>query len=93
MSAIREGDGTLLDHSVVLWVNEQGNGDRHTETEIPYVLAGSAGGYFRTGRYLKFDEAAHNDLYVSILHAMGFEDVQSFGMKALCKGALPGLTA
>jgi hypothetical protein len=92
MSEIREGDGSMLDNSVVLWSNEQGNGDKHTLTEIPYIIAGSGGGYLRTGRYLKFDEPAHNDLFVSVLHATGAEDVKCFGVPEICKGPLPGLT-
>jgi hypothetical protein len=93
MSDIREGDGTLLDHSVVMWINEQGNGDKHTYTDIPIVLAGGANGFLRTGRYLRYaDKPAHNDLFVSVLHAMGFDEVTSFGLKDICKGPLPGLT-
>jgi hypothetical protein len=93
MSDIREGDGTLLDHSVVLWINEQGNGDKHTYTEIPVVLAGNGQGAFRTGRYVRYgDEPAHNDLFVSILHALGFDDVETFGLADVCKGPLPRLT-
>ncbi len=92
MDEIPEGDGTMLDHSVVLWTNEQGNGNLHSMTKIPYIIGGSGGGHFKTGRYLSFDEVAHNDLLVSILHAMGASDVTSFGMPDLCKGALVGLT-
>jgi hypothetical protein len=93
LSEVREGDETLLDHTVVMWCNEQGNGDRHTETDIPYLLAGSGNGALRTGRYLRFDRAAHNDLYVSMLHATGCDDVTSFGLREVCTGPLPGLGA
>jgi hypothetical protein len=92
LAAIPEGDGTLLDHSVVLWINEQGNGDKHSWTEIPVVVAGSGQGRLRTGRYLRFpNEPAHNDLFVSCLHALGHDDVRSFGLPELCQGPLPGL--
>ncbi len=91
MKAIPEGDGSMLDNTVVLWVNEQGNGDQHTSTDVPFVVAGNAGGYFDTGRSLQIDGHAHNDLYISMLHAMGHE-VTTFGLPELATGPIPGLT-
>jgi hypothetical protein len=92
MRAIPEGDGTMLDNTVVIWVNEQGNGDTHSATNIPVVIAGSGGGYLRTGRYIDFGGVPHNDLYVSMLHAMGHEEIDTFGIPEVCNGPLPGLT-
>ncbi len=93
LDQVKEGDGTLLDHTLVMWCNEQGNGDRHTDSDLPFVLAGGANGRIRTGRYLKLPaETAHNDLYVSVLHAMGFPEVTTFGLAEVCKGPLPRLT-
>jgi hypothetical protein len=42
--------GTLLDHSLVFWTSEQGNGNNHSKQNMPYILAGSAGGAVKTGR-------------------------------------------
>jgi hypothetical protein len=92
MKAIPEGDGTMLDNTVVIWVNEQGNGDTHSSDNIPMVIAGSGGGYLRTGRFLDYGGVPHNDLYVSMLHAMGHDEIESFGIPELCGGPLPGLT-
>ncbi|HYH99450.1 DUF1552 domain-containing protein [Hyalangium sp.] len=91
MSKIQEGDKTLLDNSVVLWGNELGKGNSHSLRDIPFVLAGSGGGYFRTGRYLKYTGAWHNDLLVSVLNAMGVQ-TNTFGNPAHCKGPLANLT-
>lgn len=91
MQDIPEGDGTLLDHTLVLWCNELGRGNSHTRRGIPWVLAGGAGGYFRTGRYLTYDRWPHNDLLVSVCNAMGVE-TDTFGNPAYCRGPLPGLT-
>ena len=92
LDAIKEGDGTLLDNCLVMWINEQGNGDQHSELCIPYVLAGGCGGRLKTGRYLRYDHASANDLFIALMHLMGFDDVHSFGMKELCSGPLTGLT-
>ena len=56
LKAIPEGEPgqTLFDHTVIYWFTPMGQGN-HEAHRIPYVLAGSAGGYFRTNRYIKFD--------------------------------------
>ncbi|MCC7535360.1 MAG: DUF1552 domain-containing protein [Deltaproteobacteria bacterium] len=90
MQEIPEGEGTLLDNSLVLWCNELGRGNSHSRNRIPWVLAGGAGGYFRMGRFLEYDSAPHNDLLVSVCNAMGVE-TDSFGNPAYCNGPLPRL--
>jgi hypothetical protein len=85
--------GTLLDHSLVLWGNELGAGNTHSYTDIPWLLAGGAGGALRMGRSLRFVDRPHNDLLVSVCNAMGLADVTSFGIPGVCTGALPGLEA
>ena len=45
-----------------------------------------------TGRFLQAS-APHNQLMLSLIHAMGLHDVQVFGDASLCKGPLPGLAA
>jgi hypothetical protein len=81
---------TMLDNSALLWANGLGKGNSHTRHNIPYVLLGSAGGYFATGRSLQLNNN-HNDLMVSILNAMGLHDEKTFGDASFCKGPLPGL--
>jgi hypothetical protein len=44
------------------------------------------------GRSLQFNDLPHNNLLVSILNAMGFDDT-TFGIPGCCTGALPNLTA
>lgn len=46
-----DGDGTLLDSTAALWIGELATGP-HDLDRIPIVMAGSAGGAFRTGRYI-----------------------------------------
>lgn len=91
MDSIEEGEGTMLDNSVVVWVNELGKGNSHTRDSIPFILAGSAGGYFKTGKALSYDGEPHGKLLVSLCHAMGFP-VDSFGVPQHSQGQLPNLT-
>jgi hypothetical protein len=55
------------------------------------VLAGSCGGYFKTGRHLVYEGDHHNNLLVSIMNAMGVPG-DTFGNPAYCTGPLPKLT-
>jgi hypothetical protein len=91
MSMIPEGDSNLLDNSVVVWVNELGQGNSHTRSDIPFILAGGCQGYFETGRVLSYDGAPHGQLLVSLTHAMDVP-VDTFGVQQHSQGPLPGLT-
>lgn len=82
---------TLLDHTLVAWVNENSHSILHTHQNLPIVLAGSAGGAIRTGRYLQYDSEPHNNLLLSMCHAMGLTDMESFGDPRFCTGLLPRL--
>lgn len=94
LAAVTEPDGTnMLDNSLVLWGNELGAGNTHTYKNIPWVLAGGAGGYLKTGRQLNYADLPHNNLLVSLCNAMGFDDVTTFGIPGVCTGPLQGLTA
>ena len=95
LDSYKEGDRTLLDNTIVLWATEIGESTQHDLTLMPYVLAGSAGGAISAGRYLDFSSARkdNNQLLVSIAHAMGASDVQSFGDASGATGPLAGLTA
>ncbi|HEX4924857.1 MAG TPA: DUF1552 domain-containing protein, partial [Bdellovibrionales bacterium] len=87
LDAVPEGAGTLLDNTVVLWFSEDSG--NHRRTQICTTMAGSCGGYFRTGRFLNLDAVrpSYNDLLLSICHAMG-HPVSTFGDPAFCKGPL-----
>jgi hypothetical protein len=53
LDAIDDGDGTVLDHSLVQWTQESGC-LTHDPIELPVVTAGSAGGFFTTGNYADY---------------------------------------
>ena len=90
LDGIPDGDGTLLDHTIVLWTNEISDGYIHNRNDMPFVMAGG-GRYFRTGRHLNFAPQPHNQLLVSIANAMGVNDVDRIGEFGDA-GPLAGLT-
>jgi hypothetical protein len=80
-----EGTGTMFDNTVILWANELGIGNAHTHTQIPLMLAGSAGGYLKTGQAVKMPSGtAHNRLLLTICQAMGLSGVTAFGNPKFC---------
>lgn len=87
MAGYPELDGTLLEHSCILWVHELSLGDPHLHTNTPWVLLGGLGGALRTGRFLRFPDRAQNDLFVSLLRAVG-SDATTFGKAELNRGPL-----
>jgi hypothetical protein len=94
MDAVPEGTGTLLDHSIVLWVNELGDGNAHRYSEAPLVMAGGGKGFFRTGgAFVDVGGASNNDLLISLCHAFGQTDVTEFGLPELSTGPLEALHA
>jgi Protein of unknown function (DUF1552) len=91
LKAVPEGDGTLLDHTLILWSNELAIGNIHSRVDAPYVLGGRAGGQLATGRFVSYPgDVPHNNLLVSILNVMGIAD-QTFGKPDWCTGPLAGL--
>jgi hypothetical protein len=85
------GDGSLLDHTTILWTNELGEGNSHSHEHIPWVLVGGGLG-FRTGRAVEFPGVPHNRLLVTLARAMGHESLARFGNPDYCgDGPLEGL--
>ena len=68
---------SMLDSSVVVGMNNMRAG-LHQTTQVPVVMAGSCGGYFKTGRSLAMTGTAHNGLLVALCNAMG-TPVATFG--------------
>lgn len=83
-----EGDGTMLDHSLVLLCTEVSDGNTHSHDDMPFVLAGGGSGSIRTGNLWQSGYHRHGDLLAGIAHAMG-EPVQGWGQGS--SGPLPGL--
>ncbi len=87
LNAIPEGGGTMLDNTVVFWINELSRGNIHSQVTMPFVVAGGGGGALNTGRMVSYANRPHNDLLVTFLNAFGIED-QVFGDERFCTGPL-----
>ena len=85
------GGGSLLDNTTIMWTNELGKGNSHTQDNIPFVLVGN-GLDFKMGRSLKYPMLPHNRLLLALAHGMGHR-IERFGNPNYCgDGPLPNLT-
>jgi hypothetical protein len=62
LDAIPEGNGTVLDNTAVVWVSEIAQGS-HEHYDMPFLIAGGAGGYWKPGRYLNFNPGSKHIVY------------------------------
>ncbi len=79
------GDGSMLDNTLVVWLNELGKGNSHTLDDIPFVLLGGKAHGLKAGRALNFGGVSHNRLWLSIAQSMG-HGIQTFGNAKFCEG-------
>lgn len=72
LKQVRDGEGTLLDNSMILYGSSLSDGHEHGAKDLPILLAGSGGGSISTGRSLKFRRATSmSKLYLSMLQGLG----------------------
>ncbi len=90
-----EGDGTLLDNTIVFWGTEIGESQQHDLTRMPYMLAGGSGAGLSLGRVVDYKASRkdNNQLLVSLANLMGAEEVTEFGDPSGAQGTLPDLLA
>ena len=90
LKSVPEGDGTLLDNTLVLYANIMSAGN-HSADKKCYLLAGGKNLGLTGGRHLSFNGHHHGALHTSILNLFGYED-RYFGNKDTGpEGPLPGL--
>lgn len=88
LRSIPEGEGNLLDHSMLVYGGGLADGDRHQHDDLPLILAGRGNGTIQPGRHLRYAaETPMANLLVSMLDRMGVPN-SAFGDST---GALRGL--
>jgi hypothetical protein len=74
LKSIKEGDGTLLDNSMIVYGSGISDGNAHNHNDLPVLLAGRGGGAFKTGRHVRYaQDTPMTNLYLSMLERMGVE--------------------
>ena len=97
LAAITTPTGTLLDDGIAVWFNDLADGPAHSSRNLPWVLAGGAGGALKTGQYVKGDWTI-NRIHNTIGRALGVKNaagqpLDDFGDDRYPKGVIDGLLA
>lgn len=92
LAATPEGDGSMLDNTLVLWGSDLSDAYTHSRHGMQFVLAGNVGGFFRTGQRLTYSGRHHVDLLLTLCRAFGLQD-ETFGEADLNQGVLEDIIA
>ncbi len=72
MQSIDEGNGTLLDNTMLVYGGGISDGDRHNHDDLPILMAGKGAGTIRTGRHVRYSNGTPmNNLFLSLLDRIG----------------------
>ena len=72
LKATQDGDGTLLDHSILLYGSGISNSDRHTHVELHPVVVGGGGGTHKGGRHITYPSGTPlSNLHLTLMNKMG----------------------
>jgi hypothetical protein len=75
-----DGDGNLLDHTLLLYGSAMGDSNLHNHKRVPFFMAGRAGGALKGGEHLKAPNGTPlANVMLSVLHKLGLNDLPSFG--------------
>ena len=72
LEALREGEGSVLDNSCLMFISSMWSGSRHDSSKVPLLLTGGLGGALQTGRVLDYGQKSDDErklcsLYLSLL--------------------------
>jgi hypothetical protein len=77
MKSIKEGDGTLLDHTMLCYGSGNSDGNRHNHDDLPILVAGKGCGTIKTGRHVVYpNRTPLNNLWLSMLNRMDIKTQQ-----------------
>ena len=80
MEATKDVDGkSLLHNSMILYGSGNADGNRHTHSNLPIILAGAGGGTLAQGRFVKHNSLPTSNLFLSMADRMGVKDLERFG--------------
>ena len=73
LRSIPEGDGTLLDHSLIMYGTNMGNSNQHQHFDVPHILVGGANGRLKGGRHVAYERktVTTGNLLLSVLDMYG----------------------
>jgi hypothetical protein len=93
LAKVPEGNGTMLDNTLLMYVNCCGGAHHRGQDKHPLVFLAGKNVGMKGGRYLTYPEGRHcvSDAYVSVINLFLAAPIDKFGNPGPCKGPLPGL--
>jgi hypothetical protein len=80
LNQAKDADGkSLLHNSIIIYGSGNADGNRHTHSSLPVLLAGAGGGALHPGRYVKHGDRPLTNLYLRLAHTLGVTKLQRFG--------------
>ena len=80
LEATKDADGrSILDDSMILYGSGNADGNRHTHSNLPLILAGAGGGALTPGRYVQHGSKPMTNLFLSLAEKMGAQKMGNFG--------------
>ena len=67
LDAIHEGNGSILDNSMIAYGSGNSDGNRHNHDNLPVLLMGKGGGTVASGRHVRYDNVPVNNLWVAMM--------------------------
>jgi hypothetical protein len=72
LKSVKEGEGTLLDNSMIVYGSGLADGNAHAHDQLPVLLAGKCGGAIHPGRHIRYEkETPMTNLFMSMLERLG----------------------
>jgi hypothetical protein len=72
LQATRDGDGSLLDQSLIVYGGGMGDGNLHRHSDLPCLLAGSLGGTIKSGRHVRYPiDTPMTNLLLTLMDKVG----------------------
>jgi hypothetical protein len=79
LGSTRDGDGSLLDHSLIVYGSGMSNGNGHTPTPLPFAMVGGLNGKLKGNRHLVLPEQPSANAMLTIAHLYGVP-IDTFGV-------------
>jgi hypothetical protein len=80
LDAVKDVDGnSLLHNSMIVYGGGNADGNRHTHTNLPIILAGQGGGALTPGRYMKLGSLPTTNLFLTMADRLGIPGLERFG--------------
>ena len=80
LQTVKDVDGhSLLHNSMIVYGGGNADGNRHTHSNLPIILAGAGGGTLATGRHIKLGSKPTTNLFLSMADRLGMSSLERFG--------------